>query len=212
MYNFRKSIFNSIRVTAFLCGSLSAGGATALSDQSLCAQIFQKYGVRSEHCRASPPPGSAAAAQISSQTLPAAPSGSSTNPVPAGQISAVLADGSGLSQETLESHIFFPSGHAINDDARVQLAVLNEVFDTFVMRTTCIRLIGHSDTSGSVSGNLQVSQRRAEAVAQILRDGLADPTRIQDVTFEGESRPLVGLPGSSAHNRRVEIQVRTCGP
>ena len=116
-----------------------------------------------------------------------------------------------LSEEVLESHIFFPQGGAsLNDDAQVQLAVLLSVLNTSVMQSACLRLIGHSDSSGGENANKALALKRAETVAAALRDGLKDPSRIRSVGSAGEALPLSGLESASVHNRRVEIQAKTC--
>ncbi|WP_299419022.1 OmpA family protein [uncultured Shimia sp.] len=116
-----------------------------------------------------------------------------------------------MSDEIQESHIFFTQGGAnLSADAQVQLAVLVSVLDTSVLQRACLRLIGHSDSSGGDAANKALALKRAQAVAAALRDGLKDPSRIRVVESEGESRPLTGLEGTSAHNRRVEIQAKTC--
>jgi len=119
----------------------------------------------------------------------------------------------GLSEEMLESHIFFPQGGAdLNDDAQVQIAVLLSVLDTTAMQNACLRLIGHSDSSGGGAANKALAQKRADTVANALRSGLKDPTRLRDVLSEGEAVPLQGIPTTSPLNRRVEIQAKTCPP
>lgn len=119
----------------------------------------------------------------------------------------------GLSEEILESHIFFPQGGSdLNDDAQVQVAVLLSVLETTVMQNACFRLIGHSDSSGGDAANKALALKRADTVAQVLRSGLKDPTRLRAVLSEGEAAPLEGIPSTSPLNRRVEIQAKTCPP
>lgn len=157
----------------------------AMDEAALCARALEQYGVKPAQCRASKP--------AQSDT---AHSGTADN---------------ALSEETLESHIFFPQGGAVlNEDAQVRLAVLVSVLDTSVLQLACLRLIGHSDSSGSNTANMALALKRAETVAAALRDGLKDPSRIRVVMSEGETRPLAGQAGTSVHNRRVEIQARTC--
>ncbi len=168
-----------------LASSLSPTASLALDETALCARALEQYGVKPARCRASKP-----------GTSDTATSGTTPN---------------ALSAEIRESHIFFPQGGAtLNDDAQVQLAVLVSVLDTSVMQPACLRLIGHSDSSGGDAANKALALKRAEAVATALRDGLKDPSRIRVVMSEGEARPLAGLESTSVHNRRVEIQAKTC--
>lgn len=152
----------------------------ALDDAALCAQAMQQYGVTPARCKASQTPASDSAPNA-------------------------------LSGEIQESHIFFTQGGArLSADAQVQLAVLVSVLDTSVLQPACLRLIGHSDSSGGDAANKALALKRAQAVAAALREGLKDPSRIREVDSKGEARPLAGLESTSVHNRRVEIQAKTC--
>lgn len=154
--------------------------ATALNEADLCARAVEQYGVEPARCG-----------------LPSAGSPSSSP--------------TALSDEVLESHIFFPQGGAsLNDDAQVQLAVMLSVLNTSVMQSACLRLIGHSDSSGGEDANKALALKRAETVAAALRDGLKDSSRIRTVGSAGEALPLSGLESTSVHNRRVKIQAKTC--
>lgn len=72
-----------------------------------------------------------------------------------------------------------------------------------------IRLIGHSDTSGSAAENLEISLERAEAVRDRLV-ALGLPLFMIEVVARGESDPAVatGDGVAEALNRRVVIEVR----
>jgi outer membrane protein OmpA-like peptidoglycan-associated protein len=168
-----------------LASSLAPTASIAMDEAALCARALEQYGVEPTRCRAR--------VSVLSDT---APSGAAPN---------------ALSAEIRESHVFFPQGGAtLNEDAQVQLAVLVSVLDTSAMQPACLRLIGHSDSSGGDAANKALALKRAEAVATALRDGLKDPSRIRVVMSEGEARPLAGLESTSVHNRRVEIQAKTC--
>lgn len=69
----------------------------------------------------------------------------------------------------------------------------------------CIKLIGHTDTTGSSGYNMALSSRRAKSVFLYL----AGPGNIHfgRLTSEGlgESMPLPGIVGSDPQNRRVEM-------
>ena len=84
------------------------------------------------------------------------------------------------------------------------------MLNTQIMGQACIKLVGHSDTSGSAARNFTLAQQRAEIVAQLLREGIERPERIQDVTSAGETRPLPAYHGANPLNRRVEILAKTC--
>ena len=66
-----------------------------------------------------------------------------------------------------------------------------------------VRIEGHTDSSGSRALNLDLSKRRAEAVADFLVSLGISRDRLE-VEGYGYDRPLPGLPASADENRRVE--------
>ncbi|MEM8980606.1 MAG: OmpA family protein [Pseudomonadota bacterium] len=75
---------------------------------------------------------------------------------------------------------------------------------------TCIKLIGHSDSSGSEAVNYSIGLKRAQSVAVQMRALLDNPARIQQVVSLGETAPLKNIPSTLAANRRVEVWVSDC--
>jgi outer membrane protein OmpA-like peptidoglycan-associated protein len=71
---------------------------------------------------------------------------------------------------------------------------------------TVVEVAGHTDSDGSDSYNLSLSQRRAGAVAQYLEGQQINPQRIITVGM-GESRPVADNSSAAGkqQNRRVEI-------
>jgi outer membrane protein OmpA-like peptidoglycan-associated protein len=67
---------------------------------------------------------------------------------------------------------------------------------------TNIRVEGHTDKSGSVAYNLQLSERRASSVKNALIQQFIAAERIQSIGY-GETMPI----GSDAQNRRVSIVI-----
>ncbi|MEA3013782.1 MAG: OmpA-OmpF porin, family [Sphingomonadales bacterium] len=65
------------------------------------------------------------------------------------------------------------------------------------------RIEGHTDSVGSRAGNVALSQRRAQSVADFLI-AMGVPRARLDVRGYGPDRPLPGTGGASAQNRRVE--------
>ena len=67
---------------------------------------------------------------------------------------------------------------------------------------------GFTDSIGSDSANLALSQRRAQAVADALRAQGIDPTRIATRGY-GKAYPVAGNTSASdrAMNRRVEVYI-----
>ncbi len=70
-----------------------------------------------------------------------------------------------------------------------------------------VQILGHADSDGNAERNLQLSQRRADAVARYFAKAGVSKQRIKAVGY-GETRPLV--PNSSrankAKNRRIDFQ------
>jgi len=73
---------------------------------------------------------------------------------------------------------------------------------------TLIDVYGHTDSTGSDSYNLNLSQRRAQSVASYLSGQGVNGQRFAVQGF-GESRPIAdnGSDAGRAQNRRVEIQL-----
>ncbi len=73
---------------------------------------------------------------------------------------------------------------------------------------TMIQVVGHTDSTGSDSYNQSLSERRANAVATILRADGVPSTRLQTVGM-GESAPIASNDTESGRqqNRRVEINI-----
>ena len=75
--------------------------------------------------------------------------------------------------------------------------------------STTIDVAGHADSTGSDAHNQELSQRRADAVAQALIGNGVQPVRVVAVGF-GESRPIADNATTAGRqaNRRVEIKLR----
>lgn len=72
-----------------------------------------------------------------------------------------------------------------------------------------IEVIGHTDNTGSAAYNQDLSQRRAVAVASVLRDNGVPGARVA-AYGRGEDQPIASnlTPDGRAQNRRVEIIIR----
>jgi outer membrane protein OmpA-like peptidoglycan-associated protein len=71
---------------------------------------------------------------------------------------------------------------------------------------TTVNVVGHTDNTGDASYNFGLSQRRAQAVAAVLRNGGVSSSRIRSIGA-GEDQPIASNLNASgrAANRRVEI-------
>lgn len=72
-----------------------------------------------------------------------------------------------------------------------------------------IEIVGHTDNTGSAAYNQDLSERRARAVAQVLRDSGVPGGRIASYG-RGEEQPIASNLSAQgrAQNRRVEIIIR----
>lgn len=75
--------------------------------------------------------------------------------------------------------------------------------------SSTVQVVGHTDNTGSAAYNMQLSQRRAQAVAGILAAGGVSPNRIATAGM-GMSQPVASnaTAAGRAQNRRVEIIIR----
>lgn len=74
---------------------------------------------------------------------------------------------------------------------------------------SAIQVVGHTDNTGSEAYNIDLSQRRAASVANVLVNSGVPSSRIQTIG-RGESQPIASNDTVSgrAQNRRVEIIIR----
>jgi outer membrane protein OmpA-like peptidoglycan-associated protein len=104
--------------------------------------------------------------------------------------------------------VFFETGKAIIRDISFEL--LNEVAKVINEnpRITRIQVEGHTDSDGSDTYNLKLSQSRAESVVAFLVAAGVDPARLVAKGF-GESLPIDtnGHTEGKAKNRRVEFTI-----
>lgn len=97
----------------------------------------------------------------------------------------------------------FVSGSAIlTDPAKARLARYAAVLGGPKLAGRRIRIEGHTDASGSAKANLELSRRRAQAVADFLVVSGIEARRLEVVGL-GSARPLPGIAPQAAENRRV---------
>jgi outer membrane protein OmpA-like peptidoglycan-associated protein len=73
---------------------------------------------------------------------------------------------------------------------------------------TTVQVVGHTDSDGAASYNQRLSERRANAVADVLMDGGVRGARIR-AFGRGEDQPIASnlSPEGKRQNRRVEIVI-----
>jgi outer membrane protein OmpA-like peptidoglycan-associated protein len=103
--------------------------------------------------------------------------------------------------------LFATDSAAVRSDLR---ADLNAVAASLLKYPNSrIEVIGHTDNTGSAAYNQDLSQRRASAVAGVLRDSGVPGGRLA-AYGRGEDQPVASnlTPDGRAQNRRVEIIIR----
>lgn len=104
--------------------------------------------------------------------------------------------------------LYFDPGTAEINPA--SLALLPEILAEVRSRPIAdLAIVGHTDTVGSAELNATLSLRRAEQVAQLLKEA-AGAARQVEITSHGERNLLVPTADETAEprNRRVEVTVR----
>lgn len=118
-----------------------------------------------------------------------------------------LRQSQGEIEIAMASDVLFDSGKwSIQPGGRDKLADLARVMNRYPR--TDVYITGHTDSRGSADSNMELSMRRAEAVAQVLESNGVAAARIL-VRGEGASRPVAtnDTPEGRALNRRVDIRV-----
>ncbi len=106
---------------------------------------------------------------------------------------------------TLPQDILFASDSAfVRPDLRSELTTLADSINRYP--NTTVNVLGHTDNTGSAAYNLDLSNRRADAVANILMDAGVAPFRVVS-RGRGEDQPVATnlTEEGKAQNRRVEI-------
>lgn len=90
------------------------------------------------------------------------------------------------------------------DTLKKQLEVFAEVLKAKRGSGKVVRIEGHADASGAAAANMQLSQKRADAVRDFLVELGADPAMITPVGV-GANAPKNSKDPFAPENRRVEI-------
>ena len=119
----------------------------------------------------------------------------------------VVNTGSTLNVVLPEGVLFATDSAAVSGPAQVDLQAVARNLRQYPNST--VQVIGHTDSTGEAAYNLQLSQRRAQSVANILIAGGVQSQRIA-AGGQGESQPVASndTPAGRSQNRRVEIIIR----
>ena len=92
-----------------------------------------------------------------------------------------------------------------NDRSQEQVHLLAKALADPRLANAMVSLVGHASADGDEAHNLDLSQRRADAIRTILiRDYHIPETRLA-AWGKGEAALLPNLPPESPQNRRVEV-------
>jgi outer membrane protein OmpA-like peptidoglycan-associated protein len=108
---------------------------------------------------------------------------------------------------TFDSGLLFDVDKAtLKQPSREELARLAEILNKYP--DTDILLEGHTDSTGSEEYNLELSNKRAQSVANFLASQEVNPTRYTIMGY-GESQPVAGneTDDGRQQNRRVEVAI-----
>jgi len=108
---------------------------------------------------------------------------------------------------TMPQDILFPT-----DSANLRPTLVSDLRDVgqslLAYPNTTAQVIGHTDSDGAAAYNLDLSQRRARSVANVLISEGVPSSRVS-VIGRGEDQPVASnlTPEGKAQNRRVEIVI-----
>ena len=120
---------------------------------------------------------------------------------------AEVEEGRNLVLLRLSAELAFGIGSAeLSDQAAMQLRGWARVFTDYEL--SLLEISGHTDNTGSMRINHQLSEQRARSVAELLQSLGVDPLRMV-VEGRSDTQPLAdnASPEGRRMNRRVEIRV-----
>lgn len=128
---------------------------------------------------------------------------------PGADVDAIGAIGAAARLQLDSAVLFDTDAYTLKDEAYAVLdAMIERIPDT---SRTQIEVLGHTDSRGSASYNQELSERRAQTVANYLRQSEAIEDDMVVPRGYGESRPIASnrTEDGRRRNRRVTFNVRT---
>ncbi|MEI4472571.1 OmpA family protein [Frigidibacter sp. MR17.24] len=127
-----------------------------------------------------------------------------------GNGTTVVNNGSNLVVNMPQDVLFSVDSTAVSSGATQNLYELGASLNRYPNST--VQIIGHTDSTGSDAYNMDLSQRRASSVAQILVQSGVSGARITPIG-RGESQPIATneTDAGRAQNRRVQIVITPTG-
>ncbi|MCX8507783.1 MAG: OmpA family protein [Rhodobacteraceae bacterium] len=125
----------------------------------------------------------------------------------------ITTNGVRIVNEGNQLRVIMPEGILFPvDSAAVNPGIMNDLYTVADSLNrypgSRVQVVGHTDNTGSAAYNADLSQRRAGAVANVLRGAGVSGARLNPVGM-GEDQPIASnlSPAGRAQNRRVEIVI-----
>jgi len=135
---------------------------------------------------------------------PAASAGARQGAASPRRFSFSVSQPAGARNQRVNLSLNFPTGSAaLTPQAQAQARNFGNALLMPQLATMRFRIEGHTDGVGNRAGNVALSRRRAQSVADFLIAMGVPRSRI-DVQGYGPDRPLAGSSRNSPQNRRVE--------
>jgi len=163
-------------------------------------------GLRLVRPRAAAPARSAPATRprASAAAAPRSPARATVRTVQRTSTVTRRASSAGAGAARADLRLTFESGSAVmTPSAREEARAFGMALQSPQLSSRRFRIEGHTDSVGGRSYNLDLSRRRAEAVAEYLQS-LGVPRERIEIRGFGYDRPLPGRRGDAPANRRVE--------
>jgi outer membrane protein OmpA-like peptidoglycan-associated protein len=118
----------------------------------------------------------------------------------------IINEGNQLRVVMPEGILFATDSAAVNPSIQNDLYAVSDNLNQYP--NTRVEVVGHTDNTGSAAYNQDLSERRAAAVAAIVRSGGVAGGRVRSYGA-GEDQPVASnlTPAGRAQNRRVEILI-----
>ena len=118
----------------------------------------------------------------------------------------VINTGNELIVRMPEAILFATDSSSLNGALRSDLLVLANSLNRYP--DSIVAVVGHTDNTGSAGYNQDLSERRAQAVASVLRSGGVSSGRLR-VIGAGEDQPIASNASAAgrSQNRRVDITI-----
>ncbi len=126
---------------------------------------------------------------------------------------AATKGGSSVGTLELPNIAFGEASHALNEEAKAKIGVIAETLRGFP--ALCVRIVGHTNSTGDKEANRLLSKYRALAIAAQLTsiDPSVFPKERFDVQGMGAAQPVLvdGVEDKNA-SRRTDFTLINCGP